>query len=73
MNELLSRKEAANRLGISTRTLDSYRSQGLLAYIQLSPNGRVMIRADAIEAFLARGNHPVAPIVNRPTYRKRRA
>ena len=31
---LLTRKEAAARLGISERTLDSERSAGYLAYIQ---------------------------------------
>lgn len=72
MNELLSRREAADRLGVTPETLDSYRRQGLLAYIQHKPNGRVLIQADAIDAFLARGNHPVAPLTNRPTYRKRR-
>ena len=72
MEKLLSRKEAADRLGVTQRTLDSYREQGLLAYIQHKPNGRVMIQEEAIEEFLARGNHPVAPLTNRPTYRKRR-
>lgn len=72
MAVLLSRREAACRLGVTPETLDSYRRQGLLAYIQHRPNGRVMIQEEAIEAFLAKGNHPVAPIVSRPTYRKRR-
>ena len=45
---LLSRKEAAARLGISERTLDSERSAGYLAYIQRKPAAKVNIPDDSI-------------------------
>lgn len=70
---LLTRKEAAARLGIALSTLDVERSCGRLAYIQRKPGGKVWISEAAIADYLARATHPARPvnqIVN--TYRKRR-
>lgn len=75
MGTLLTRKEAADRLGISVVTLDELRTSRQLAYIQHKPNGKVWITEEAINDYLARANHPVRPPIRleRDTYRKRRA
>lgn len=75
MSKPLSRREAADRLGISLVTLDAARNEGRLAYIQHKPNGKVWITEEAIEEYLARGTHTPAPLqlLTRPTYRKKRA
>ena len=73
MAKLLTRKEAADRLGVSVVTLDAERSAGRLAYIQSKPGGKVWITEAAIEEYLARATHPARPerlVVQ--TYRKRR-
>lgn len=75
MSTLLTRKEAAERLGITVATLDAERSSGHLAYIQRKPGGKVWITEEAITDYLTRATHPVRPQVRmtRDTYRKRRA
>ena len=75
MGTLLTRKEAAERLGITVATLDAERSSGHLAYIQRKPGGKVWITEEAIIDYLTRATHPVRPQVRmtRDTYRKRRA
>lgn len=75
MGTLLTRKEAAERLGITVATLDAERSSGHLAYIQRKPGGKVWITEEAITDYLTRATHPVRPQVRmtRDTYRKRRA
>lgn len=71
----LTRKEAAARLGISERTLDSERSAGYLSYIQRKPGGKVYITEDAIAEYLARATHQARPELKltQGTYRRRRA
>lgn len=72
--ELLTRAQAAERLGISLSTLDAERLAGNLEYIQHKRYGKVMISEDAIRAYITRGTHnakPVRPVVIN-TYRKRR-
>ena len=72
--ELLTRKEAAARLGIALSTLDVERSCGHLAYIQRKPGGKVWISEAAIADYLARATHPARPVSQVvSTYRKRRA
>ena len=75
MSVLLTRKEAAARLGISVDTLDAERASGHLAYIQRKPGGKVWIAEEAINDYLSRATHPVKPAVRmtRETYRRRRA
>ena len=75
MAALLSRKEAAARLGISEDTLDAERSAGHLAFIQRKPGGKVLITERAIAEYLERATHPVktAALFTGATYRKRRA
>lgn len=73
MSKLLTRQEAAQRMGISTDTLDRERRAGQLAYIQRKPGGKVWISEDAIAEYLARATHPAQPArINLPTLRKRR-
>lgn len=48
MKTLLTRKEAAAKLGISEDTLDAERRGGHIAYIQRKCGGRVWITEDAI-------------------------
>lgn len=70
---LLTRKEAAVRLGITLSTLDLERSCGQLAYIQRKPGGKVLISEAAITDYLARATHPARPAGQMvQTYRKRR-
>lgn len=74
MSAMLTRKEAAQKLGISIDTLDAERREGHLAYIQRKPNGKVWITEDAIAEYLARATHPAVPV--KPvleTYRKKHA
>lgn len=74
MMVLLTRQEAAQRMGISTITLDRERQAGQLAYIQRKPGGKVWIPEYAISEYLARATHPVQPMqTNIQTYRKRRS
>ena len=54
VSTLLTRKEAAARLGITVMTLDAERSSGHLAYIQRKPGGKVWITEEAIAEYLAR-------------------
>ena len=51
---LMTRKEAAARLGMSLPTLDQERSTGRLAYIQRKPGCKVWITDEAIAEYLAR-------------------
>lgn len=71
---LLSRKEAAARLGVSLVTLDAERNAGYLAYIQRKSGGKVWITQDAIVEYLEKATHPVKPAMRfvGETYRKRR-
>lgn len=50
MAALLSRKEAAARLGISEDTLDAERNSGHLAYIQRNSTDGNIYNADALTA-----------------------
>lgn len=61
MSKLLTRKQAAEMLGISLNTLDAERTSGRLAYIQRKPGGKVWIREEALEEYLARGTHQARP------------
>lgn len=71
---LLTRKEAAARLGISVVTLDAERAGGHLTYIQRKPGGKVWITEEAIAEYLAKATHPARPDRQMTgwTYRRRR-
>ena len=49
MEKLLTRKEAAEYLGISLTQLDEARKQKRIAYVQYVPNGSVYFTAQALE------------------------
>ena len=73
MQVMLTRKEAASRLCVSTDVLDELRKEGKLSFIQHKPNGKVWITEDAINEYLARATHhavPAKPVIE--TLRKRR-
>lgn len=59
MANLLTRKDAAARLGISVVTLDEARRCGHIAFIQRKEGGKVFFSEDAIAEYLARYTHPV--------------
>lgn len=44
MEKLITRREAAELLGISIGTLDEARNNGLISYIQYVPNGCLFYR-----------------------------
>ena len=61
MGVLYTRKEAAERLGITVTTLDAERNSGYLTYIQRKPGGKVWVSEDAIAEYLARATHRARP------------
>ena len=61
MGGLLTRQEAAERLGMTTNTLDAERISGRLAYIQRRPGCKVWITEAAIEEYLGRMTHRARP------------
>ena len=73
MQNLISRKQAAEMLGISIKTLDQARINGQIAFVQFVENGCVYFTETAIEEYIAKSTHRVRPPEdNRTTYRKRR-
>lgn len=74
MEQLITRKEAAQILGISIATLDAARSNGQIAYVQFVQNGCVFFTAAALQEYIAKYTHRAKPEerVGR-TYRKPRA
>ncbi len=72
MADLITRKEAAKRLGISLATLDLARSCGQISYIQYSENGRVFFTEDALNEYIKKSTHSARVIEVKSTYRKRR-
>jgi len=70
---LMTRKDAAARLGMSLPTLDQERSTGRLAYIQRKPGSKVWITDEAIAEYLARATHQARPELrtSRMAYRRR--
>jgi len=57
MEKLITRKEAAQILGISIATLDAARSNGQIAYVQYVPNGCVFFTDAGIQEFIAKCTH----------------
>ncbi len=66
---LMTRKEAAAKLGISVDLLDQERSAGRLAYIQRKPSCKVWITDEAIAEYLARATRQARPEIK--AYRRR--
>lgn len=77
-NTMLSRQQAAERMGISLDVLDRLRSSGELAYVQHRKGSKVWIPEWAITEYFDRITRPARPVKSEPvvvlkTYRKRRA
>lgn len=71
MSELLTRAEAAERLHISTDTLDRLRRSGKIAYVQHVKGGKVWFTDDALREYLARTTHAAQPVTPpKGTFRK---
>lgn len=58
---LLTRKEAAARLGVSVELLDQERRSGRLTYIQRKPGSKVWITEEALVEYLVRATHQARP------------
>jgi excisionase family DNA binding protein len=52
IRRLLSRREAAEALGLSVRSVDRLRERGRLPGVQIIPGGRVRYWAEDVEALL---------------------
>ena len=78
MENMLSRQQAAERMGISLDALDRLRAAGELAYVQHHKGSKVWIPEGAIAEYFARITRPARPASRaaaRPelkTFRKRR-
>ena len=55
MDKLITRKEAASILGISVKTLDAARTDGLISYVQYVENGCVYFTEVGIQEHIANG------------------
>ena len=64
MQNLISRKDAAEILGISVKTLDQARLNGLIAYVQFVENGCVYFTETAIDEYIAKCTHRAKPSFN---------
>ena len=73
MEKLITRKEAAEILGISIATLDAARNNGLISYVQYVQNGCVYFTSAGLQEYIAKCTHRAKPSApTRSTYRKRR-
>lgn len=73
MNRLISRKEAAEILGISLATLDAARNNGLISYVQYVENGCVYFTEAGLQEYIAKSTHRAKPLEKRSTYRTSKA
>ena len=72
MERLITRKEAAQILGISIATLDAARNNGQISYVQYVPNGCVFFPDSGLQAYVAKCTHRAKPAdrAGMMTYRK---
>lgn len=73
MDKLITRKEAASVLGISVKTLDAARTDGLISYVQYVENGCVYFTEVGIQEYIAKCTHRAKPMERAATYRKPRS
>ena len=73
MDKLITRKEAAQFLGISIATLDAARSNGQISYVQYVENGCVYFTVAGIQEYIAKCTHRAKPVERSTTYRKPRS
>ena len=57
MEKLITRKEAAEILGISIATLDAARNNGLISYVQYVQNGCVYFTSAGLHEYIAKCTH----------------
>ena len=69
MDKLITRKEAANLLGISLTTLDEARNSGLISYVQYVPNGCVYFTEAALQEYIAKCTYRAKPSEKKDTFR----
>ena len=62
MEKLITRKEAAEILGISIATLDAARNNGLISYVQYVQNGCVYFTAAGLQEYIAKCTHRAKPV-----------
>ena len=72
MEKLITRKEAAEILGISIATLDAARNNGLISYVQYVQNGCVYFTSSGLQEYIAKCTHRAKPAEKNATYRKPR-
>lgn len=72
MDKLITRKKAAEILGISLTTLDAARMEGLVSYIQYVENGCVYFTETGLQEYIARSTHRAKAKENKMTFRKPR-
>ncbi len=70
LEKLITRKEAAEILGISIATLDAARNNGLISYVQYVQNGCVYFTAAGLQEYIAKCTHRAKPAEKNATYRK---
>lgn len=73
MEKLITRKEAADLLGISIATLDAARNNGLISYVQYVENGCVYFTDTALQEYIAKCTRRAKPVEKSGTYRKPRS
>ena len=74
MDKLITRKEAASILGISVKTLDAARTDGLISYVQYVENGCVYFTEVGASGVHCKNVHTVQkPMERAATYRKPRS
>ena len=71
MEKLITRKEAAEILGISIATLDAARNNGLISYVQYVQNGCVYFTSAGLQVY-RKMHHRAKPAEKNATYRKPR-
>ena len=65
MEKLITRKEAAEILGISIATLDAARNNGLISYVQYVQNGCVYFTSAGLQEYIAKCTHRAKPAEKR--------
>ena len=73
MEKLITRKKAADILGISIATLDAARNNGLISYVQYVENGCVYFTDTALQEYIAKCARRAKPVEKSGTYRKPRS
>lgn len=71
MEKLITRKKAAQILGISIATLDAARNNGQISYVQYVPNGCVFFTDSSLQEYISKCTHRAKPD-EKPSFTYRR-